>query len=120
MTEANPTMQCSFPSPLTEDQLTDALDGAANSSVREHLERCSYCTMRLAEAHRTETAIQRQLSRWDAPTVDELADYVMGMLDDLERRRIDAYLRTSPSARAEVDNLRTFLNMGTFPPCCTG
>ena len=104
-------MQCIFPNPLTEDQLTEALDGTANSSVRAHLHHCACCAMRLNEARRIESAMHRELAQWDAPSLDELADYAMGMLDNFERRRIDLYLRTSPSAREEVDKLRTFINI---------
>lgn len=108
-------MQCSFPPPLTEDQLSDALDGVADLSVHEHLEHCAHCRERLAEAQRIETALQNTLYRWDAPSPDELADYVMGLLDDSARSQIEAYLRTSPSTREEVKNMRAFLNLEASP-----
>lgn len=104
-------MQCVFPNPLTEDQLTDALDGIANSSVQAHLAHCPCCSMRLSEARRIELGMRRALAQWDSPSLDELADYVMDMLDDMARRRIEAYLNTSPSAREEVKELRAFLGL---------
>ena len=102
--------QCSFLAPLTEDQLSDMLDGIADPSVIEHLDKCVYCSARLEEARRIEGRLHRQLSHWDAPSADELADYVLGLLDDQAREQIENYLRISPSMREEVENLRGFLN----------
>ncbi len=115
MTDAKPMMQCSLPPPLTEDQLSAALDGTADAAVQAHLSRCPYCAEQLAAARQIETALNQQLYRWDAPSPDELADYVLNLLDWSARQRIEAYLQTSPSARAEVAQLRDYLNMAALP-----
>ena len=104
-------MQCSYPPPLSEDQLSDALDGRADSAVQAHLSQCAYCAARLEEARHLEWALNRQLYHWDSPDIEQLADYVMGMLSESDNRQIEAYLKTSPSAREEVERLRQYLNI---------
>lgn len=115
MTEAKPMLQCSVPPPLTEDQLSDALDGTADAAVQAHLNDCPYCAERLAAARQIETALNRTLQRWDAPSSDQLADYVLNLLDPSARQRIEEYLQVSPSARAEVAQLRDYLKLDALP-----
>ena len=104
-------MQCSLPPPLTEDELSDVLDDIADVAVHRHLDQCAYCSARLEEARRIEHSLHRQLHRWDAPSADELADYVMGLIDAPARDRIEAYLRTSPATREEVTQTQAYLDI---------
>jgi hypothetical protein len=115
MTDTKPMLQCSLPPPLTEDQLSAALDGTADAAVQAHVRDCPYCAERLAAARQLETTLNQSLYHWDAPSPDELADYVMNLLDPSARQRIDAYLQTSPSARAEVAQLSDYLNLDALP-----
>ena len=56
-------MLCSAPPPLTDDQLSAALDGEADQVVLDHLERCPSCTARLEQARRAERALAGRLYR---------------------------------------------------------
>lgn len=102
-------MNCRVPPPLTEDDLSAVLDGTASPHVLAHLQQCDDCAARLETARSVEAALHQQLLKWDAPTPDELADYVMGFVEEAQRATIETYLQYSPSARAEVTALQSFV-----------
>ena len=91
-------MQCSLPPPLTEDQLSVALDGTADTAVHAQLSRCPYCAEQLAAARQIETALNQHLYRWDAPSPEALAAYVLSWLDWSARQRYEALFKSSPSS----------------------
>ena len=102
-------MLCSVPPPLTDDQLSAALDGEADQAVREHLERCPSCAARLEQARLAERALAGRLYRWDCPSARRLSEYYLGMVDQAEARAIARHLEQCARCSAEIEQLRLFL-----------
>jgi hypothetical protein len=102
-------MQCSLPPPLTDDEVTAALDGDAEPSVHEHLARCPSCTARLAEARQAERALKTSLRRWGCPTSQQLADYHLGRVSRDDDRKIMRHLEQCIRCTDELEELRLFL-----------
>lgn len=108
-------MQCLLPPPLTEDQISAALDDDADPVVQQHLAQCPSCTARLAEARRFEHTLKARLYRSDCPTPQELGDYHLGLTGAAEARRVAGHLEECVRCRAEVEELREFLVTGAMP-----
>jgi hypothetical protein len=102
-------MQCSSPPPLTDDQISSALDRAADPAVQDHLSRCPSCMARLAAARTIEQTIGASLRRWDCPPARQLADYHLGRVSQAADRAIVKHLTECASCRAEIEQLRLFL-----------
>src|SRR5688500_10323385 len=102
-------MECSSPPPLTEDQLSMALDDSAEPAVIEHLARCAGCSARLADARKAEQALQASLYRWDCPTPRQLADYHLARVGPDEDRAIARHLDHCARCHEEIEDLRLFL-----------
>lgn len=102
-------MECSIPPPLTDDQITAALDGAAEPTVQQHLDNCPNCVALLVQARQREHALQSQLQRWDCPPAQQLADYHWGFAVPAGARVIARHLDVCARCRAEVEELRVFL-----------
>jgi hypothetical protein len=102
-------MQCSSPPPLTDDQITAALDGDAEPSVLNHLARCPSCAVRLAEARQVEQTLKASLRRWDCPKPQQLADYHLGRVSRTDDRAIARHLEQCVRCTEEIEELRLFL-----------
>ena len=89
-------MECSSPPPLTDDQLSAALDQTAVPDVIDHLASCASCAERLAAAQQAEQSLRSALYRWDCPAPQTLADYHLGRPSAEEQR----HSRRSWSTRA--------------------
>jgi hypothetical protein len=98
-----------MPPPLTDDQISDALDGLADADVHAHLDSCPACAARLVEARRLEVRLHADLRRWDCPPPQLLADYHLGRVDAEQDRALIRHLTGCASCRAEVEELRMFL-----------
>jgi hypothetical protein len=102
-------MECSSPPPLTDDQLSAAIDDSAEPSVIEHLARCASCTARLASARQAERTLRTSLYRWDCPSPQALADYHLGRAGAEEERAIRLHLPQCALCSEEIETLRLFL-----------
>lgn len=102
-------MWCSAPPPLTDDQLSAAIDGVSDRSVQEHVDQCPGCATRLAQARQIEGVLHARLRRWDCPTPQQLGDYHLGLADQATDRRIVRHLESCVACTAEIEELRRFL-----------
>jgi hypothetical protein len=105
-------MQCSEPPPLTDDQLSAALDGEPAPDVRAHLASCAACAARLEQARQAENGLRAVLHRWDCPPSQQLADYHIGRLAVEEERAVLRHLAVCASCKQEIEELRLFLLEG--------
>jgi hypothetical protein len=108
-------MQCSAPPPLSDDQITTALDGAAEPGVQTHLAQCPACALRLARASRLEDSLREALHRWDCPAPQALADYHIGRMTGEAERAVLRHLAICARCRDEIEELRLFL-LAEEPP----
>ena len=108
-------MGCSFPPPLTDDQITDALDGAADQEVQDHLAVCAHCSARLVQARRAERVLHTNLRRLDCPTPRQLGDYELKLVSKTDERAIARHLRTCVRCTDELEELRAYLVVDQAP-----
>ncbi len=108
-------MDCSAPPPLSDDQISAALDGAAEPDVLAHLAACASCAARLAEAHAMEQQLHARLYRWDCPPPERLAALERGRLPADERRALAEHVASCPSCARELQDLRAFLAAADAP-----
>ena len=102
-------MECSSPPPLTDDQLSAALDQAATPDVIDHLAGCASCAARLDAAQQAEQSLRSALYRWDCPTPQTLADYHLGRPSAEEQRAIIRHLETCVRCSQEMAELVLFM-----------
>lgn len=102
-------MVCSVPPPLTDDELTAALDGEADTLVVEHLAHCPGCATRLAQAKVVEQVLHTQLNRLDCPPAQQLGDYHLGLVSQPDERAIIRHIAHCVHCTAELEELRRFL-----------
>ena len=102
-------MECSSPPPLTDDQLSAALDQVAAPDVIAHLANCASCAARLQAAQQAEQSLTSALYRWDCPAPRALADYHIGRPSAEEQRAIMRHLETCASCSEEMAELVLFM-----------
>jgi hypothetical protein len=102
-------MECSSPPPLTDDQLSDALDQAATADVLEHLARCPSCAARLEQAGSAERTLRSSLFRWDCPSPQLLAEYHLGSIAADQQRAIARHLEQCVRCTEEIGELVLFM-----------
>lgn len=107
-------MDCRTPPPLSDDQLSAALDGDADAAVQAHLAACPGCAARLEQARRIEQGLQRRLAFWDCPDPRALGEYELDLLEPAARASFAAHLDTCGRCREELADLRALL--GTPAP----
>jgi len=101
---------CLIPPELTEDELSDLIDGESDQRVRDHVERCPYCAERLARAQQVEVGLSTVLFRKDCPSSYELAQFAQDMLDSVEdKARIEGHLETCPFCRQDLKDWQAFV-----------
>ena len=101
-------MPCKSPPPLSDEELSFALDGEATPDVMAHLARCEECSARLAEARQVDQALAGTLLRWDCPTPMQLGDYHLGFAVPAQQRTIARHLELCARCSAEIEDLRVF------------
>ncbi|HEX3050663.1 MAG TPA: hypothetical protein VHP83_08415 [Aggregatilineaceae bacterium] len=99
-------MACTNPPPLTEDEITAALDGEAELSVQQHLAHCSDCTARLTRARQLEQRLRIKLHRWNCPTPQELGDYYFKLSP--REQDITEHLKSCVRCSDELAELQRF------------
>src|SRR3954469_16885923 len=102
-------MECSSPPPLTDDQLSAALDQAAAPDVLDHLAHCASCAARLQAAQQAEQSLKSALYRWDCPAPQTLADYHVGRASADQQRAIVRHLETCARCSEEIAELVLFM-----------
>src|SRR5262245_50156781 len=102
-------MSCSAPPPLSDDEITAALEGQAEPAVLQHLSRCPACAARLAQAQRVEEMLMNRLFRWDCPTPQQLGQYYLKHLTEPERQGITRHLEWCVRCQSEIETLQTFM-----------
>ena len=102
-------LSCSLPPPLSPDQLSAALDGAADPGVIAHLAQCASCAARLETARLAENDLRRQLFRWDCPTPQQLGDFQQGLLAQSEAAVMAQHLEQCALCARELRDLNEFL-----------
>jgi hypothetical protein len=102
-------MECSFPPPLTDDQLTDILDNTADQTLHDHLAGCAHCAARLAHAQQAERRLHASLHRFDCPTSQQLGDYHLRRIGQADVRAIAHHLKECSRCTDELEELRTYL-----------
>lgn len=105
-------MKCSYPPPLTDDQISDALDDLADRDVRDHLAGCAACAARLAQAQQAERTLRAGLNRWDCPPAHLLGDYHLQRVSRDDARAITRHLAECARCTEELDELRLYLPAG--------
>lgn len=109
-------MRCSLPPPLTDDQISAALDGVADAEELAHLGGCASCAGRLAEARALEQRLRTRLYRWDCPPPDRLALYEAREPLAEEASAIAAHLARCASCAHELAGLRALLAADIVAP----
>ena len=109
-------MDCSAPPPLTDDQLSAALDAVEDDGVRSHLVRCAFCAGRLAHARALEQRGAGALYRWDCPPAAALRDYHMGLVGPADAATLASHVQRCPRCAAELNELAVFLGPDAAPP----
>lgn len=102
-------MECD--TPLTDEELSSALDGLADDKTQQHLAQCPACAARLAEFRRLDTVLQQRLRRFECPSPQRLADYHAGMLDTSDAAAVQEHLERCPRCQSELEMLVGFLNL---------
>jgi LmbE family N-acetylglucosaminyl deacetylase len=102
-------MECSSPPPLTDDQLSAALDQIAAPDVIDHLASCASCAARLQAAQQAEQSLKSALYRWDCPAPQTLADYHVGRASADQERAIVRHLQTCARCSEEMAELVLFM-----------
>lgn len=101
---------CRVPPPLTEDQISDLLDGEINQDVMSHLEQCPGCTQRVERARMTEQRLKQRLYRFDCPSSQRLSEYHLDLMPPETRSAITLHLEHCPHCRSELEALAVFLD----------
>ncbi|RPI93758.1 MAG: hypothetical protein EHM39_12645, partial [Chloroflexi bacterium] len=109
-------MQCTIPPPLSDDDLSLALDGTAGQSILDHLAQCQGCAARLQEARQFESALKTRVFGLDCPEAGELGDYHLGRISGERTQAIEAHLKRCPHCSAEIEELQAFLREETATP----
>jgi anti-sigma factor RsiW len=102
-------MQCSVPPALTDDQISAAVDGAADPAIQAHVARCPSCAQRLVKARQMEQSLRTRLYRWDCPPPQQLADYQLRRVDAGQAQAIEAHLAGCVRCTEELADLQQFL-----------
>jgi anti-sigma factor RsiW len=103
-------MECSLPPPITEDQISAAIDGFADADVQTHIAQCASCAARVTQAQMLEDVLKVKLNRWDCPAPQRLGEYVMGLVAArTEERTIRLHIEDCARCKAEVEDLNVFL-----------
>jgi anti-sigma factor RsiW len=107
-------MECILPPPITDDQISAALDGLADPTVQNHIAQCPGCAVRIEQAQSLEATLKRTLNRWDCPPSQRLGEYVLALIaNPSAERSIIRHLDQCARCKAEVAELGAFLSADT-------
>jgi hypothetical protein len=100
---------CTCATPPEDARLLAFLDGEPDPKLAADLTRCPSCRERLATLDAQQRSLMIQLRRTDTPSSLELGEYVLGMTSDARKREIESFLHESERGRADVAQLRAYL-----------
>ena len=103
-----PDLQCAFSNPLSEDTISDIVDGMADEDALKHLKDCESCRNRVNEARGNELSLRSKLH----PSALKLGEYELGYLDSVEAGKIESHVKVCFRCRDEIETLRAFLTDG--------
>lgn len=86
-----------------------AADADSGSSVRAHVARCTACQVRVRQLQREQQTLQALLHRAGCPSVQELGEHHLTLLNAPRAGEVAAHLGFCPACRAEVQDLATFI-----------
>jgi hypothetical protein len=101
--------ECRYPPPLTDEELEAFLD-EADAEVRDHLNRCPACSMRLEAIRTFERTAKQKLHRWNCPDPQRLADYHFNLLASDQQAAMAVHLETCLRCREDLTELGDFLS----------
>lgn len=104
-------MECQFPPPLTEDDLTAAFYGVADESITAHLAGCPYCKERMAAVQRFDVLFGSLLKeyRWNCPPAQQLAEYIADLLPPETQQAVREHLADCAACQEDEAALRAAL-----------
>src|SRR5579884_963671 len=109
-------MECSEPGAIRDEELLAYLaDEPVRPTVRQHLARCQYCSVRLAEYRRMELTLTSKLYRQDCPPAQLLGEYQLGLLTNEVATAVRRHLGSCVQCAAEVNALSDFLAGDLMP-----
>src|SRR5215831_11885315 len=101
------SLECTFSSPLSEDTISDILDGQADEDALKHLQGCEFCRNRVQQAGEFELSLRSKMH----PSALQLGEYQLGYLDATEAGKIRNHLAVCFRCREELQTLNTFLTV---------
>src|SRR5262245_62086921 len=108
-------MDCKVPPPVTEDEISQVLDGVASPSVLSRLEQCPACTARVEQARGVERALAGALYRFDCPHMQLLGAFALEVCDDAEAKAIRRHLDLCMQCAHDLEEMRSQLNIASSP-----
>jgi anti-sigma factor RsiW len=102
-------MTCIHPPELTDDQISDLLDGRADSETQAHLKQCAHCRGHFEQARQLEQRLHGRLRRWGCPSDDTIRDYAFNLLDANTRKQLTEHIKTCPRCREELRQINDFV-----------
>lgn len=104
------TLMCTCATPPDDARLLAFLDGEPDAALATDLVKCASCRERLAALDTQQRSLMINLRQSDTPSSLELGEYVLGLIPDARKREIETFLHGSERGRADVAQLRSYLN----------
>lgn len=104
-------MDCILPPPVTEDQISEVLDGAAPPAVLGHVGQCPSCAARVEQARSLEQALATALYRYDCPAIELLGAYALEACNNEEAEVMRQHLELCTRCTHELAEVRSLLNL---------
>ena len=104
------TLMCTCATPPEDARLLAFLDGEPDPELAADLVRCPSCRERLATLDVQQRSLMTNLRQTEAPSSLELGEYVLGLIPGSRKREIEEFLKESERGRADVAQLRAYLD----------
>ena len=104
------TLMCTCATPPEDARLLAFLDGEPDPGLAADLVRCPSCRERLATLDAQQRSLMTNLRQTEAPSSLELGEYVLGLIPGSRKREIEDFLKESDRGRADVAQLRAYLD----------
>lgn len=104
------TLMCTCATTPDDARLLAFLDGEPDPALAVDLVKCAACRERLATLDVQQRSLMMNLRQTDTPSSLELGEYVLGLIPDTRKREIETYLRSSERGRADVAQIRSYLD----------
>lgn len=108
-------MNCSFPTPLNEDELVTAIDNVADDAVKQHLKECAYCREQLELTRQAirdfDVRLRNVVFRLECPPSMTFVELFFDRLASAENLKIRHHLDICPHCRKDYADLRQFMRI---------